>query len=335
MAQSIKRTRKNVLPDQKAITVLDKYKVASVQASPVFMDKRATIEKGCSLIEEAGRHGATLVVFPETWIPGYPIWLNRVNPRFGYPLANKVYAQLNKNSVDIPGPETIRLGEAAKKASVFVAMGLHERISSGTLYNTILYIGRNGEYLGKHRKLVPTYNERMIWAHGDGSTLGVFDTEIGRLGGLICWEHWMPLARYALYAQGEQIHTSLWPSVSEKFLLACRSMAFEGRLFVIVSGTYMTRSAISDDFEFKKEMGDLPEVLFRGGSAIIGPDAAYLSGPVYDEETILYADIDLELGLQEKQTLDVVGHYARPEVLKLYVNRKAMTPAVFTESDDI
>jgi len=335
MAQSIKRTRKNVLPDQKAITVLDKYKVASVQASPVFMDKRATIEKGCSLIEEAGRHGATLVVFPETWIPGYPIWLNRDNPRFGYPLANKVYAQLNKNSVDIPGPETIRLGEAAKKASVFVAMGLHERISSGTLYNTILYIGRNGEYLGKHRKLVPTYNERMIWAHGDGSTLGVFDTEIGRLGGLICWEHWMPLARYALYAQGEQIHTSLWPSVSEKFLLACRSMAFEGRLFVIVSGTYMTRSAISDDFEFKKEMGDLPEVLFRGGSAIIGPDAAYLSGPVYDEETILYADIDLELGLQEKQTLDVVGHYARPEVLKLYVNRKAMTPAVFTESDDI
>jgi len=335
MDQTIKRTRNTVIRDKTANTVLDKYEVASIQASPVFMDKIATIEKGCSLIEEAGRHGATLVVFPETWIPGYPTWLNRVNPRFNYPLANKVYARLNKNAVDIPGPETMRLSKAAKKAGVFVAMGVHERISSGTLYNTILYIGRNGEFLGKHRKLVPTYNERMIWAHGDGSTLGVFDTEIGRLGGLICWEHWMPLARYALYAQGEQVHASLWPSVNENFLLACRSMAFEGRLFVIVSGTYMTKSAIPGDFELIEEMGDLPEVISRGGSAIIGPDASYLVGPVYDEETILYADIDLELGLQGKQTLDVVGHYARPEVLKLYVNRKEMTPVVFSESDSI
>ena len=306
-------------------------RVASVQATPVFLDKKATIEKGCHLIEEAGRNGASLVVFPETWVPGYPFWLTRVPPRPG--LASKTYARLNKNAVDIPGPETKRLSVAAKKAGVIVAMGVHERTNSGTLYNTVIYIGRSGELLGKHRKLVPTYHERLVWAQGDGSTLGVFDTEIGRLGGLICWEHWMPLARCALYAQGEQIHTAVWPSMNENFLLACRSIAFEGRLFVIVSASYMTKADIPGDFELNDEMIDLPDVIARGGSCIIGPDASFIVDPVYDKETILYADIDLEQGIHGKQTLDVVGHYARPEVLKLYVNRKEMTPVIFNESE--
>lgn len=307
-----------------------KYKVAAVQAAPVFLNREATAEKACRLIEEAASQGAALVVFPETWVPGYPFWTNAVS-RWDYPPVKRVYSRLYKNAVDIPGPVTERLGEAARKASVFLAIGVHERTPSGTLYNTIAFIGGDGQLLGKHRKLVPTYHERMVWAHGDGSTLRVFDTDIGHLGGLICWEHWMPLARYALYSQGEQIHASLWPSAGETWLLACRHMAHEGRLFVIVSCSYFTKAMLPPDFELMKEMESFPEVLSKGGSAVIGPDAKYLAGPVYDCEIILYADIDLERIIEEKQTLDVVGHYARPEVFRLLINRREMTPTAFYE----
>lgn len=299
----------------------------------MFLDGGATVEKACRLIAEAASQGASLVVFPETWVPGYPVWTNAVS-RWEYPPAKRVYARLFNNAVDIPGPLTEKLGEAAAKAGVFVVIGVHERTPSGTLYNTMIFIGRDGKLLGKHRKLVPTFHERMVWAHGDGSTLNVFATEIGRLGGLICWEHWMPLARYALYSQGEQVHASLWPTAGETFLLACRHMAFEGRLFVIVSCSYLTKAMLPEDFELAKEMEGFPETLSKGGSAIIGPDAKFLAGPVYDCETILYADIDLERIIEEKQTLDVVGHYARPEVFRLLINRREMSPATFYESPE-
>ena len=312
---------------------LPRYKVAAIQASPVFLDKEATVEKAWRLTEEAASHGATLVVFPETWVPGFPTWSN-ADSRWDYSPAKKVYSRLYKNSVDIPGPVTERLGEVAKKTGVFLVIGVNERIQSGTLYNTIIFIDKNGQFLGKHRKLVPTYQERMIWAHGDASTLQVFDTEIGRLGGLACWEHWMPLARYALYAQGEQVHASLWPTASETFLLACRHMASEGGVFVVVSCSYFTKAMFPPDFELMKEMENFPEVLSKGGSAVIGPDAKYLAGPVYDRETILYADIDLEQIIEQKQALDVVGHYARPEVFTLHINRSNMTPAVFCEGQE-
>ncbi len=328
-----KRGRKAILHDLGAGETFPKYKAAAIQASPVFLDKEATVEKACRLVEEAASQGAALVVFPETWVPGYPVWTNAVS-RWNYSPAKKVYSRLYKNAVDIPGPVTECLGEAARKAGIFLVMGVNERSRSGTLYNTILFIGRDGQLLGKHRKLVPTYHERMVWAPGDASTLRVFDTEIGRLSGLICWEHWMPLARYALYAQGEQVHASLWPSADETFLLACRHIAFEGRLFVIVSCSYLTKAMLPADFELMKEMESFPEVLFRGGSAIIGPDAKYLAGPIYDHEAILYADIDLEQIIEEKQALDVVGHYARPEVFTLHINRREMTPATFYEEPE-
>jgi len=304
--------------------------VAAVQAAPVFLDGEATVDKACRLIEEAASGGAVLAVFPETWVPGYPVWTNAVS-RWNYPPAKQVYRRLYNNAVDIPGPVTQRLGEAARKAGLFVVMGVHERTPSGTLYNTVVFIGRDGRLLGKHRKLVPTFHERMVWAHGDGSTLKVVETEIGRLGGLVCWEHWMPLARYALYSQGEQVHASLWPTAGETFLLACRHMAFEGRLFVIVSCSYLTKAMLPPDFELMPEMAPFPEVLSKGGSAVIGPDAKFLVGPAYDCETILYAEIDLERIIEEKQTLDVVGHYARPEVFRLLVNRREMNPFAFYE----
>jgi len=328
-----KRGEKASLHSPVAGEALPRYKVAAVQAAPAFLDKESTVDKACQLIEEAASQGAALVVFPETWVPGYPVWTNAVS-RWNYPPAKKVYGRLYKNAVDIPGPVTERLGKATRKAGVFLAMGVHERTQSGTLYNTILFIGRDGQLLGKHRKLVPTYHERMVWAHGDASTLNVFDTEIGRLGGLVCWEHWMPLARYALYTQGEQVHVSLWPTAGETHLLACRHMAFEGRLFVIVSCNYLTKAMLPADFELMNEMESFPEVLSKGGSAIISPDATYLAGPVYDHETILYADIELEQTIEEKQALDVVGHYARPEVFTLHINRREMNPAAFYESQE-
>lgn len=310
-----------------------KYKAAAVQAAPVFLDREATVEKACRLIAEAAAGGASLAVFPEAWVPGYPVWANAVS-RWDYPPSKQVYRRLYQNAVDIPGPVTQRLGEAAGKAGICLAVGVHERAPGGTLYNTILFIGRDGRLLGKHRKLVPTYHERMVWGQGDGSTLEVFDTALGRLGGLICWEHWMPLARYALYARGEQVHASLWPTAGETFLLACRSMAFEGRLFVIVSCSYLTKGMLPADFELSAEMAAFPGVLCRGGSAIIGPDGKYLAGPVYGEETILYADIDLARGLEEKQAMDVVGHYARPDVFTLRVNRGELSPARFETAVD-
>ena len=329
---NLKKRGRQTSPNPGAGETLPKYKVAAVQASPVFLDREATVEKACRLIEVAASQGAALIVFPETWVPGYPVWTNSVS-RWNYPPLKKVYSRLYKNAVDIPGPATERLGKAAKKAGVFLVMGVNERTLSGTLYNTILYIGRDGKIMGKHRKLVPTFHERMVWAHGDASTLNVFDTEVGRLGGLVCWEHWMPLARYALYTQGEQVHASLWPTAPETSHIACRNMAFEGRLFVIMSCSYMTKAMLPADFELLKEMERVPEVLSSGGSAIIGPDTKYLAGPVYDRETILYADIDLERIIEEKQLFDVVGHYARPEVFTLHVNRTEMNPAAFHEND--
>lgn len=300
------------------------FTVAAVQAAPVFLDREATVEKGCRLIREAAGKGARLIVFPETWVPGYPTWAN-ATARWNYPPSKKVFARLYNNAVDIPGPATEALGAAAREAGAVVAMGINER-NGGTLYNTILFLGSDGSVLGKHRKLVPTFHERMIWGQGDGSTLQVVQTEVGRVGGLVCWEHWMPLARYALYAQGEQIHAAVWPTATETFLIACRAMAFEGRLFVIVAGSYITKAMLPPDFELAEEMKPLPEVMSRGGSAIIGPDAGFLAGPVYNEETILYAEVDLNRCIEEKQLLDVAGHYARPEVLRLVVNRQPMMP---------
>jgi nitrilase len=324
----------DILPEKDMGDSLTRYKVAAVQAASVFLDREATVEKACRLINEAANNGAVLVVFPETWIPAYPIWTN-ADSSWNYAPAKKVYSELYANSVDIPGPVTESLGKVAKQTGTFLVIGVNERTKSGTLYNTILFMGRDGQLLGKHRKLVPTYHERMIWGYGDASTLQVFETNIGNLSGLVCWEHWMPLARYTLYAQGEQVHAALWPTATETFHLSCRNMAFEGKLFVIVACNYLLKSMVPKDFQLIKEMESLPDVLCRGGSAIIGPDAKYLAGPIYDQETILYADIDLARITEEKQALDVVGHYARPEVFNLRVNRSKMTPFIYSEQKEL
>jgi len=308
---------------------LTKYTVAAIQEPPVFLNLKESLAKARELIIEAGSKGAKLVVFPETWLPGYPVW-SVFDSFFGSPRAKKTYRQLYENAIEVSGPEISELGGVCREADVILAMGVNERTSSGTIYNSILFINSDGTLLGIHRKLVPTYHERMIWGHGNGSTLHVFDTSIGRLSGLVCYENMMPLARYALYYKGAQIHAAVWPTPVKPYLLACRNMAAEGRLFVVVATTYFPKTVLSDlrDFEYQDIVEGLPNMISKGGSAIIGPEGDYIVEPTDGPETI-YADIDLGRIIEEKQILDVVGHYARPEVFKLSINENDMRPAVF------
>jgi nitrilase len=300
--------------------VLPVFRAAAVQAEPVVLDRAATTEKACRLIREAASNGARLIVFPETYIPIYPdifAW-GRGLADFDTPPAKRAWARLWRNSVEIPSRTTEDLCQAAQQSHSFVVVGLNERtLQTHALYNTILFIGADGEIIGIHRKLVPTNHERMIWAAGDGSTLKVFDTPIGRLGGLICWENWMPLARYALYAQGEQIHLAPTADDSEMALVNARNTAAEGRVFVISVCMVLHKSSYPADFELNAELLEAPDFLEAGGSAIIAPDGAVLAGPLWKEEGILYSDLDLNRVVEERQLLDVVGHYARPDVLSL------------------
>jgi nitrilase len=295
-------------------------RVAAVQAEPVVLDREATAEKACVLIGEAARNGARLIVFPETFIPTYPdvfAW-GRGLANFDTPPAKKAWARLWRNSVEIPSPTTDILSQAAHQAQAYVVMGVNERSSqTNSLYNTAVFFGPQGEIIGKHRKLVPTNHERMVWDTGDGSTLKVFDTQVGKLGSLICWENWMPLARYALYAQGEQIHLAPTADDSELALVNARNTAAEGRVFVVSVCMVLRKSSYPADFELNLELADAPDFLESGGSVIIGPDGAVLAGPLWKEEGILYADLDLNRIVEEHQLLDVVGHYARPDVLSL------------------
>ena len=304
-----------------------RYRVAAVQAAPVFLDRDATVEKACSIIAEVASQGASLAVFPETWIPGYPVWAN-TESRWNYGPSKKLYGELYRNAVDVPGPAVDRLCRAARENGVAVVMGVHERVATGTLYNSMIFIERDGSLLGTHRKLIPTYHERMIWGRGDGSTLSVFDSSVGRLGGLVCWEHWMPLARYSLYAAGEQVHAAVWPSATETFLVACRSMAFEGRMFVVAAASCMTKAMLPEGLPLLDEMEELSDQLCVGGSAVIGPDGKFIAGPVYGCETVVYGDIDLDTLAEEKQLLDIAGHYARPDVFQLHVNRSRQDSGV-------
>ena len=301
------------------------FKIAVVQATPVVLDREATVSKACELIAEAGRSGASLVVFPEAFIPTYPDWVWRIPPGQHRVLAD-IYAELLEQSVEIPGPVTEELSQAARRAGVYVAMGLNERNANGSnasLYNTLLYIGPEGHLMGKHQKLVPTAPERMVWAQGDGSTLEVYDTALGKLSGLICWENYMPLARYSLYAWGVQIYLApTWDS-GEPWLSTLRHIAKEGRAYVIGCAMPMRKEDIPDRFEFKaKYYSEVGEWINKGDSAIVSPDGKFVAGPLNAEEGILYAELDPRQIRGSKWNFDVAGHYARPDVFRLTVSRE-------------
>lgn len=299
------------------------FRVAAIQATPVFLDREATIAKSCDLIAAAAAQGARVIGFPETWISGYPVWLDAAPGAalWGHAPAQAAYRRLVTSAITVPGPDVERLAAAAKAANAYVVVGAHER-GGGTLYCSLLYFGPDGSLLGVHRKLMPTYQERLLWGQGDGSGLHTFDTPLGTLGGLCCWEHWMPLARQAMHQQGETIHVAAWPHVGELHQLASRSYAFEGRAFVIATGMVLRKRDLPTDLELLASIpGEPDDLLQRGGSAIIGPDGGYLAGPVWEEEAIVVAEIDPERIVDERLTFDAAGHYNRPDVFEFRVRR--------------
>ncbi len=300
------------------------FKVAAVQATPVFLDREATIDKACELIATAGSEGARLIVFPEAFIPSYPDWVWAI-PSGEEGVINELYAELLSNSVTIPSDATDRLCRAAKHANAYVVMGMNERnveASGASLYNTLLYIDAQGEILGKHRKLVPTGGERLVWAQGDGSTLQVYDTPLGKLGGLICWENYMPLARYTMYAWGTQIYVAATWDCGQPWLSTLRHIAKEGRVYVIGCCIAMRKDDIPDSYSAMKQKfyAEVDEWINIGDSAIVNPEGEFIAGPVRKQEEILYAEIDPRMMQGPKWMLDVAGHYARPDVFQLTVH---------------
>jgi predicted amidohydrolase len=286
-------------------------KVAAAQLAPVFLDRAATVAKTCDAIAEAGRAGAALVAFPESFIPGYPYWALTRDPMSIRDLNRRLF----DGAMEIPGPECAALAEAAKKAGCHVVVGLTER-EGGTLYNSQLVLGADGSILGKRRKLMPTSHERMVWGRGDGRDLEVWQTPFGVLGALICYEHSNALYRYAIQAQGEEIHIANWPggiAIDGIIDAAARHYAFEGQCFVINVTAVLTEAIIA-------ECGGR---LHPGGgySAIIAPNGRFLAGPATEGETILYADLDFAMIADMKMIVDSAGHYARPDVVRLHVNR--------------
>lgn len=288
-------------------------RAAVVQAAPVLFDRDATIVKLHTLTQEAAAQGAQLVVFPEAFVPAYP-------RGFGFgmvvgsrtPEGRLLWERYWRNAVDVPGPAVDEMGRAARLAGVHLAVGVIERdrvATGGTLYCTILYFGPDGTLLGKHRKLKPTGSERLIWGEGDASTLTVLETRLGRLGGLICWENYMPNARMAMYAQGVELYVAPTADARDSWQATMRHIALEGRCFVLGCNQFVTKSMHPADLPCLDELATQPEIMCRGGSVIIGPLGDILAGPLYDAEGILTADLDLGEIVRARLDFDVVGHY--------------------------
>jgi nitrilase len=314
---------------------MDDFTVAAVQATPVFLDRERTIDKACALIAEAGRHGSALAVFPEAFVPAYPVWSWFV-PAGRTAELRELYAELHANALTIPDRSTDRLCAAARDAGVAVAIGINERnveASDTTLFNTLLYVGADGTIVGRHRKLIPTGGERLVWGAGDGSDLAVHSLPFARVGGLICWENYLPLARYALAAWGAQIHLAPTWDRGEPWLSTLRHIGKEMRTVVVGCCQAMRREDIPTRFAFLSKYVD-PQVtwLNPGDSVIVDPDGKVIAGPAREQETILYATIRRDQLVGPRWQLDIAGHYARPDVFELRVHRRSRPMIQTTES---
>jgi nitrilase len=296
-------------------------KVACVQAEPVILDREATVDKLVGLAAEAAGEGALLLVFPEAFIPVYPssTWAKAL-AGWGDERAKDAFARLAAEAVAVPGEAADRIGEAAREHGVWIVTGVTEVDPErpGTLYNTLLYHGPDGRLALRHRKLVPTNHERLVWGQGDGGGLRAIPTGLGRIGGLICWENYMPLARFALYESGVEIYIASTADDSEAWQSTLVHIARESRAFVVAPSHFQRASSYPDDFPLRDELEGL-DVIGRGGSAILAPDGSYLAGPLYGEEGVLYAELDPAVLLSERQRFDPAGHYHRPDVLRLKV----------------
>ena len=301
--------------------------VAAAQLSPVFLDRDATIDRACHAIADAGSRGARLIVFPEAFVPAYPVWVWHIASGRTQDLRT-LYAELLDQSVSIAGAEVARLCEAARQSRVCVAIGVNERNAeaSGTsLYNSLVFIGDDGRLLGVHRKLVPTAGERLVHAQGDGASLTGYDTTLGRIGGLVCWENYMPLARQALYDSGVRIYVAPTWDRGEPWLSTLRHIAKEGRVYVIGCCSAMRPADIPDRLAFKATMPvSQTGWINPGDSVVVDPDGKVVAGPLHEKQELLFAELDPQRITGSRWQLDVAGHYARPDVLGLARRGRAL-----------
>ena len=309
-------------------------KVAVIQKPPFLLDREKTIERVLASIDEAAREGAMLLVFPEAYIPGYPTWIWRLKPGGDMALSSEIHARLRKNAVNLGGNDLAKIQEAAARRRVTIVLGLNEidrHCSGTTLFNTVVVIGPDGAVLNRHRKLMPTNPERMVWGMGDATGLKVVETPAGRLGSLICWESYMPLARYALYAQNIEIFVNPTWDYGEACLATLRHIAREAGCWVIGTATAVQGSDIPDDFPDRDRLFTPEEWINDGDAVVIAPTGTIAAGPLKREKGILYADIDAEAARRARRSLDVCGHYARPDIFSFSVNRKALSPVAFSD----
>lgn len=295
--------------------------VACVQVEPAIFDRARTLDRVEERTAEAAAAGAALVVFPETFVPAYPssAWAKAL-AGWGEPGAKEAFALLHRESLELPGPDADRLAATAREHGVWLVIGVNELDPErpGTLYNSLLYYSPAGELALHHRKLVPTNHERLVWGQGDGRGLRAIETPLGRIGGLICWENYMPLARFSLYESGVEIYIASTADDGDAWQATLRHIALESRAFVVSPCHFQRAASYPDDFPLRALL-EGRDLLGRGGSAILGPDGSTLAGPLYGEEGILYAELDPELLLQSRQRFDPSGHYHRPDILSLTV----------------
>jgi nitrilase len=310
------------------------HKIAVIQESSVLLNRQKSIEKAIGLIDQAAKAGAELVVFPEAFISGYPAWIWRLRPGGDWGVSESLHAQLLNSAVDIDAGDLKPLCDAAKNNKVTIVCGLNERdgkLSRATLYNSVVIIGEQGDILNRHRKLMPTNPERMVWGFGDGSSLNVIDTQVGKVGTLLCWENYMPLARYALFSQGIELYIAPTYDSGDGWIGTMQHIAREGRCWVINSGVVLTNSDIPADFPDRESMyPESEEWINPGDSAVIAPGGEIVAGPMRREKGILYAEVDTDRVAISKRALDVAGHYSRPDVFTLHVDTRKQSPVEFT-----
>ena len=310
-------------------------RVALIQHPPAFLDRAATLERAVTAVDEAARGGAQLIVFPEAYVSGYPAWIWRLRPGADMALTEQLCALLRASAVDLAADDLRPLREAARRNSVTIVCGINERdggFSRSTIYNTVVTIGADGALLNRHRKVMPTNPERMVWGFGDASGLKAVDTPAGRVGALICWENYMPLARCALYAQGVDIYVAPTYDSGERWVASMQHIAREGGCWVLGSCSAFQARDLPDTLPGKAAMYPSPDEWVNGGdSVIVAPSGKIVAGPLHESRDTVVADIDLGAAGTARRTLDVVGHYARPDLFQLHVNTRPSQPVVFSE----